>query len=103
MRFGGYDGETLMKEDAFREKRTPHLQLLNHMRERSVSAKYTDWHRLLVQLARRGNLLRLYTQNVDDIEPRLPGLETAVPLRRDESGSWPRTVQLHRSSQSISS
>lgn len=56
-------------------------------------AKPTAFHHLLATLAQEGRLLRLYTQNVDDIDTSLPPLATEVPLGR--KGPWPKTVQLH--------
>ena len=40
-------------------------------------------------------MLRLYTQNIDCIDTRLPELAIRVPL--PDQGPWPRTVQLHGS------
>ena len=48
----------------------------------SVQASPTLFHQHLNALALKGSLLRHYTQNVDCIESRLPGL-------------WGKTVQLH--------
>ena len=48
---------------------------------------------MLAKLASDGRLMRLYTQNVDEIDTTMPPLETKVPL--STKGPWPRTVQLH--------
>jgi NAD+-dependent protein deacetylase SIR2 len=59
----------------------------------SQDAKPTAFHRLLARLSQEGRLLRLYTQNVDGLESKLPPLVTEVPLRH--KAPWPKTIQLH--------
>jgi NAD+-dependent protein deacetylase SIR2 len=61
----------------------------------SSTAHPTAFHEFLANLARDDRLLRLYTQNIDCIDTRLPGLATSVPL--PHHGPWPRTIQLHGS------
>lgn len=58
-------------------------------------AKPTAFHHMLATIAKEDRLLRLYSQNVDGIDTSLEPLKTCVPLRKDEEGRWPRTVQLH--------
>ena len=58
-------------------------------------AKPTEFHHMLATIAKEDRLLRLYSQNVDSIDTSLEPLKTSVPLRKDEDGKWPRTVQLH--------
>ncbi|OLL25822.1 NAD-dependent protein deacetylase hst4 [Neolecta irregularis DAH-3] len=55
------------------------------------SAQPTPFHTYLSELGESGRLLRLYTQNIDCLEDRLPGLSTNVPLTK----AWPKTVRLH--------
>lgn len=57
------------------------------------AAKPTAFHRMLDRLAEEGRLMRLYTQNVDGIDTRMPNLQTIVPL--PTKGPWPRSVQVH--------
>ena len=56
-------------------------------------AKPTAFHHLLARLAQEGRLLRLYTQNIDEIDTSLPPLASAVPLGM--KAPWPHTIQLH--------
>ena len=37
--------------------------------------------------------MRLYSQNIDSLDTRMPTLTTAIPLNTE--GPWPTTVQLH--------
>ncbi|KAL9093234.1 MAG: hypothetical protein Q9159_000411 [Coniocarpon cinnabarinum] len=55
----------------------------------------TPFHHFLAQLARDGRLLRLYSQNVDDLDVRLEPLATVKPL--PHQAPWPKTIQLHGS------
>ena len=61
----------------------------------AASAASTPFHHFMAQLARERRLLRLYTQNIDDLDTRLAPLETARPL--PHSAPWPKTIQLHGS------
>jgi NAD+-dependent protein deacetylase SIR2 len=56
----------------------------------SSAAYPTAFHGLLADLAQDDRLLRFYTQDIDCIDTRLPGLATAVPL--PDYSPWPRTV-----------
>lgn len=51
----------------------------------------TPFHYLLSSIAQDQRLTRLYTQNIDCLDTRLPGMATKMPL----SKPWPKTVQLH--------
>ena len=64
--------------------------------EKAKHAHPTAFHHLLSSLAEQGRLLRLYSQNIDDLEIRLPYLATSIPLIPSD-GQWPRTIQLHGS------
>lgn len=59
------------------------------------TAKPTPFHHMLATLASQDRLLRLYSQNVDGIDTALEPLKTRIPLTKDDSGKWPRTIQLH--------
>jgi NAD-dependent SIR2 family protein deacetylase len=59
----------------------------------SATAKPTPFHHLLASLAAEGRLLRLYTQNVDYLDTRMPPLATRIPL--NPTRPWPTTIQLH--------
>lgn len=63
---------------------------LSHM---SKNAQPSLFHGLIARLAKEGRLLRLYTQNVDGLENKLPPLTTEVPL--PHKGPWPKTIQVH--------
>lgn len=59
-------------------------------------AQPTAFHRYLEHLAVSGQLLRVYTMNIDGLETRLPSLKTHVPL--DETKRpLPKLIQLHGS------
>lgn len=51
----------------------------------------TPFHYLLSSIAQDQRLTRLYTQNIDCLDTRLPGMATKIPLAKP----WPKTVQLH--------
>jgi NAD+-dependent protein deacetylase SIR2 len=59
----------------------------------SRDARPTLFHRLLARLSAEGRLLRVYTQNVDGLENRLPPLATRIPL--PHKGPWPKTIPVH--------
>ena len=71
--------------------------MIRSMSRLTKNAKPTDFHHMLATIAQEKRLLRLYSQNVDGIDTSLEPLKTSVPLRKDEHGQWPRTVQLHGS------
>ena len=54
-------------------------------------AKPTAFHRMLQNLAKEGRLLRLFLQNIDDIDISLPSLTTKIPL----TPPYPTILQLH--------
>ena len=56
-------------------------------------AKPTAFHRMLQNLAKEGRLLRLFSQNIDDLDISLPSLATKTPL----APPYPTTLQLHGS------
>ncbi|ETN46150.1 uncharacterized protein HMPREF1541_00334 [Cyphellophora europaea CBS 101466] len=68
-------------------------EMVRKLSQLSQDAKPTLFHRLLARLSTEGRLLRLYTQNVDGLESKLPPLTTAVPLAH--KAPWPKTIQLH--------
>lgn len=55
------------------------------------SASPSSFHRYLNDISNDGRLARLYTQNIDCLDSKLPHLTTRAPLERP----WPKTVQLH--------
>lgn len=65
------------------------------MSRMTKDAKPTAFHHMLATIAKEGRLMRLYSQNVDGIDTALEPLRTSIPLRKDDDGKWPRTVQLH--------
>ncbi|KAI4147034.1 MAG: hypothetical protein LQ340_005718, partial [Diploschistes diacapsis] len=67
--------------------------MVRSMSKLVTEAKPTAFHDLLSDLGIRGQLLRLYTQNVDGLDIDLPGLGTEIPLNM--KGPWPPTIQLH--------
>jgi NAD+-dependent protein deacetylase SIR2 len=48
---------------------------------------------MIAFLAETGRLLRLYTQNIDELETCFTALCTEIPL--PPGAPWPRTIQLH--------
>ncbi len=69
--------------------------MIGSMSRLTREAKPTAFHHMLATIAKEDRLMRLYSQNVDGIDTSLDPLKSCVPLRKDESGKWPRTVQLH--------
>lgn len=69
--------------------------MVRGMSKLTKEARPTLFHQMLATLSHQDRLLRLYSQNVDGIDTSLKPLATATPLVKDESGKWPRTVQLH--------
>lgn len=69
--------------------------MVSTMSRLTKDAKPTPFHHMLATIAKENRLLRLYSQNVDGIDTSLDPLKTTVPLRKNEAGKWPRTVQLH--------
>ncbi|KAF5019834.1 hypothetical protein F66182_8147 [Fusarium sp. NRRL 66182] len=67
--------------------------MVREMDAMTKNAEPTPFHRLLASLAQEGRLLRLYSQNIDCIDTRMPPLATNVPL--NPKGPWPVTIQLH--------
>lgn len=67
--------------------------MVRKLSQLSQNAKPTTFHHLLARLSSEGRLLRLYTQNVDGLESKLPPLATEAPLRH--KAPWPKTIQLH--------
>ncbi|KAL5118286.1 hypothetical protein ACEQ8H_003796 [Pleosporales sp. CAS-2024a] len=67
--------------------------MVRTLSERTKSAQPTAFHHLLATLAQEGRLVRLYTQNVDSIDAKLPPLSTQIPFPK--KGPWPKTVQVH--------
>ncbi|KAM7209301.1 DHS-like NAD/FAD-binding domain containing protein [Naviculisporaceae sp. PSN 640] len=59
----------------------------------TANAKPSPFHHLLASLAQEGRLMRLYTQNIDNLDTQMPPLATNVPL--NAKGPWPKTIQLH--------
>lgn len=71
--------------------------MVSSMSRMTKEAAPTPFHHMLATIANEDRLLRLYSQNVDGIDTALEPLKTSVPLRKDEGGKWPKTVQLHGS------
>jgi NAD-dependent histone deacetylase SIR2 len=69
--------------------------MVSSMSRLTKDAKPTAFHHMLATIAHEGRLLRLYTQNVDGIDTSLDPLKTEIPLRKNDKGKWPTTVQLH--------
>jgi NAD+-dependent protein deacetylase SIR2 len=67
--------------------------MVRELSEKTRVAEPTPFHHMLATLADEGRLLRLYSQNVDCIDTRLPPLATSVPLPMVKP--WPKTIQVH--------
>jgi NAD-dependent histone deacetylase SIR2 len=67
--------------------------MVREMSHLTQNAKPTPFHHMLATLAEEGRLMRLYSQNVDNIDTSMPPLKTTVPL--NSKGPWPKTIQLH--------
>ena len=88
-------GKELFDASVYRtdEGTTQFHAMVRNLSHQASLAKPTAFHHLLASLAKSGQLLRLYTQNVDGIDTSLPPLSTTIPL--NAKGPWPRTIQLH--------
>ena len=69
--------------------------MVRNMSSMTEDADPTPFHHMIATMADEDRVLRVYTQNVDGLETRLPPLATSIPL--GPKGPWPRTVQLHGS------
>lgn len=69
--------------------------MVRSMSKLTKAAKPTPFHHMLATLAQQDRLLRLYSQNVDGIDTALEPLATHIPLKKNQEGKWPKTVQLH--------
>lgn len=79
-------------------EKTEKFNLMTGKLSRMIAqAKPTLFHYFIATLARRKQLRRLYTQNIDGIDLRVEPLTTTVPLRRCHGRGWPNTIQLHGS------
>lgn len=67
--------------------------MVRQLSEQVNNSHPTPFHQMLSTLGLEDRLLRLYTQNVDGLDVKLPFLETEVPL--NSKGPWPRTIQVH--------
>ena len=61
--------------------------------ECTSEAEPTRCHHMLSDMALQGRLMRLYTQNIDSLDTRLPALSTDIPWKAKKR--CPKTVQLH--------
>ncbi|KAK3671196.1 hypothetical protein LTR78_008997 [Recurvomyces mirabilis] len=83
---------SVYKDDA---STTQFHSMISQMARLTKDAKPTPFHHMLATIAQDGRLMRLYSQNVDGLETNMEPLRTRTPLTKDESGKWPRSVQLH--------
>ncbi|KAK4143242.1 DHS-like NAD/FAD-binding domain-containing protein [Dichotomopilus funicola] len=67
--------------------------MVRELAQMTSAAKPTPFHHMIASMATEGRLMRMYTQNIDNLETQLPPLATRVPL--NTKGPWPTTVQLH--------
>jgi NAD-dependent histone deacetylase SIR2 len=67
--------------------------MVRELAQMTSDAKPTPFHHMLASMALEGRLMRLYSQNIDNLDTRIPPLVTAIPL--NPKGPWPTTVQLH--------
>jgi NAD+-dependent protein deacetylase SIR2 len=90
-----YSGKQLFDASVYKDDSSTALfhTIIREMWRVSKDAQPTAFHRMIASLATQGRLLRLYTQNIDSLENRLPPLVTKVPI--SEKPPWPLTIQLH--------
>ncbi|SMN19848.1 similar to Saccharomyces cerevisiae YDR191W HST4 Member of the Sir2 family of NAD(+)-dependent protein deacetylases [Maudiozyma saulgeensis] len=68
-------------------------ELMVSLYSKSINAKITPFHQLLDKLAEQKRLKRVYTQNIDSLETKLPHvMETQINKTK---GNYPILVQLH--------
>ncbi|EDO16393.1 hypothetical protein Kpol_1030p1 [Vanderwaltozyma polyspora DSM 70294] len=68
-------------------------EMIKKLHKMSSSTEPTAFHELINSIALDGRLQRLYTQNIDGLDVRLPHLSTKTPLAKPA----PKTIQLHGS------
>lgn len=92
-------GKDLFDASVYKDDSTTSMfhSMITSLYRSSKKAKPTAFHHMLATMAKEGRLLRLYSQNVDGLDTGLAPLRSATPFRKDENGSWPKTVQLHGS------
>lgn len=90
-------GKDLFDADVYRDADSAAMfhKMVSSMSETIQRAKPTPFHHMLATLAHENRLLRLYSQNVDELETGMEPLRTTVPLSKLDNGQWPKTVQLH--------
>lgn len=69
--------------------------MISYFRAEAAATNPTRFHEWLESQARAGGLRRVYTQNIDDIETKLPNLRPDMLLLFYKP--WARCVQLHGS------
>ncbi|CCK68141.1 NAD-dependent histone deacetylase HST4 KNAG_0A04690 [Huiozyma naganishii CBS 8797] len=70
-------------------------QLITSLRELSCKSTPTPFHQFINKLAQQGRLRRLYTQNIDSLETKLPSFCDSVQL--PSTAPYPVLIQLHGS------
>ena len=75
-------GKELFNVSVYQDESTTSLfhEMVQSLSTMVKQAQPTEFHCLLARLAEEGQLLHLYTQNVDGIDVLLPPLATEVPL-----------------------
>lgn len=68
--------------------------MIRSLAKLSNTAQPSPFHRMMDSVSAQNRMLRLYTQNIDDLDTQLPNLQTCVPLTPKE---FPKNVQLHGS------
>jgi len=67
--------------------------MVRKLAELTSKAEPTPFHHMLASLAAEGRLMRMYSQNIDTLDTKMPPLSTNIPL--NTKGPWPTTIQLH--------
>ncbi|KAG9099141.1 hypothetical protein FRC06_005598 [Ceratobasidium sp. 370] len=86
-----YDLQTLQSE----ETTALFYKMISHLATLSETAQPTPFHSMLQSLDARGQLLRVYTQNIDALEERVGltfGIPTFPPRARKRKAAAPSTV-----------
>ena len=82
--FSNAEGRDLFNVQSIRYNRDLRTTRMRAMKKECDEAKTTAFHRMLAKVWERGKLVRLYSQNIDTLEKRTPGLKgEAVVILHD--------------------
>jgi NAD-dependent histone deacetylase SIR2 len=92
----------LFDEQMYRDAESTKLvnEMMCDMYQSVQAARPTKAHLMIADLAKKGLIQRLYTQNIDGIDTQLEPLKTSIPLPQKKP--WPIAIQLHGDLRTVS-